>query len=312
MTVVRVAAGVLRQPDGRILLAQRPAGKIAAGRWEFPGGKIETGETPREALARELQEEIGIEVTLARPLICLRHAYIERTVELDTWLISDWRGQPQGLEQQALAWAQPDAVDGYDILEADDPILNALRLPECLPVTGAFADTTQLLQRAEQVFRAGFKLLRLRAPALDDAQYTAAAQSLAECASKHHARILLDRPDHLLDHPACAGLHLRSPDLQRLSSRPVLQDRWLLASVHNANDIAQAQRLNVDALVLGPVLPTASHPQQPTLGWSAFSDLVAQAHVPVYAIGGQSKATVQQAQTAGGQGVAAISAWWQE
>lgn len=310
MTVVRVAAGVLRKADGRILLAQRPAGKIAAGRWEFPGGKIEAGETPREALARELKEEIGIELTSARPLICLRHAYAERTVELDTWLVTDWQGQAEGLEQQALAWVQPDAVEGYDILEADGPILNALRLPEVLPVTGGFSNTEQLLAAATALFRQGHHLIRFRAPQLSDDEYLVAAHALASCAAEQGADILLDRPDISLDHAGVAGLHLRSQDLARHTNRPIPTHRWLLASVHNADDIARAQSLGVDALVLGSVLPTNTHPDQAALGWEGFAQLSKLAKLPVYAIGGQSGETLEQAQLMGGQGIAAIRAYW--
>ncbi|MGJ8668502.1 MAG: Nudix family hydrolase [Oceanococcus sp.] len=309
--IVCVAAGVLRRPDGQILLAQRPEGKIAAGRWEFPGGKIESDETAPLALARELAEEIGIVVKQARPLIRLRHAYTERTVELDTWLVSEWQGEPQGLEGQALAWSSAeDVADRFDILEADVPILNALCLPEALPITGAFRDVSDLLQRSGELFRQGHTLLRLRAPQLDDQEYIAAAEQLARLAAGFDAGIVVDRIEAARKFEGVAGLQLRGSDLHLLD-RPLKRSyRWLFASVHNAKDIAMAQAGGVDALVLGAVCPTQTHPDQSTLGWAEFSRLLEEAHVPVYAIGGMEVVDISRAQAAGAQGIAAIRAYW--
>src|SRR3546814_5314419 len=123
--------------DGRVLIAQRPVGKIAAGQWEFPGGKIETGESAHDALVRELREEIGIEVRDARPLICITHDYRDRRVRLDCWKIKRWDGEPAGREAQALAWVRPQAINDYPILAADAPIITALNLPDDYVFTAA-------------------------------------------------------------------------------------------------------------------------------------------------------------------------------
>lgn len=310
MKVVRVAAGVLQGPDGQILLAQRPEGKIAAGRWEFPGGKIEPGESAQQALERELKEEIGVQIEEARPLIRLRHAYTERVVELDTWLVTKWSGQPRGLEQQALSWCLPDSTEDFDILEADKPILDALRLPQELPVTGRFTNASDAVARACGIFEQGHRLLRLRSNKLSDDDYAALLTPIAYAASEHGAGVLVDRLKSDLNQPGVAGLHLRGCDLGRIKQRPCSQDLWLFASVHCPADILQSQHLQADALVLGHVAPTSSHEQDVPLGWQGFAKLAELAHVPVYAIGGLEATDLERAWRAGAQGIAAISAYW--
>lgn len=130
--VVHVVAGVLRDAAERILLAQRPPGKHLAGGWEFPGGKVEPGETRFDTLRRELHEELGVEVQAGRPLLCVRHAYSERTILLDVWIVAQYRGEPVGQEAQALRWCPREELPHADLLPADKPIVTALRLPETL------------------------------------------------------------------------------------------------------------------------------------------------------------------------------------
>ena len=311
MMVVAVAAGVLRRADGCVLIAQRPAGKIAAGRWEFPGGKIEPGESPREALSRELHEELGIDVRAARPLIRIRHAYTERTVELDTWLVEAWSGTPAMLEDQALAWVDPARIWDYDLLEADGPIVHALRLPDSLPVTAANADTATLQAGILALAEAGRALIRLRAPTLPESRYWQLVQAVGPTLEARGAGLLVDRwLEGLHSLPGVAGLHLRAATLGDFQQRPVRPDRWVFASCHDEREVDQACALDADALVLGPVLPTATHPDAPALGWAGFEALARRANRPVYAIGGLGSEHLGSVFDHGGQGIAGIRAFW--
>jgi 8-oxo-dGTP diphosphatase len=118
---------------GRVLIAQRPAGKHMAGGWEFPGGKLKPGEERLAGLARELREELGISITgTPRPLIRVRHAYPSREVLLDIWVVKSYSGDARGLDGQALRWCTPDELEEAELLPADRPIVRALRLPERL------------------------------------------------------------------------------------------------------------------------------------------------------------------------------------
>lgn len=123
---VRVVAGALFDKQGRVLIAQRPPGKIMAGRWEFPGGKLHDGETEYQALARELEEELGITVLAAERMLELTHDYPDRHVELFMWRVTEYRGEPRGLDGQALKWVAPADLPNEDLLEADRPIVAAL------------------------------------------------------------------------------------------------------------------------------------------------------------------------------------------
>jgi 8-oxo-dGTP diphosphatase len=123
---VSVVAGALFDAQGRVLIAQRPPGKALAGRWEFPGGKLDDGEEAFAGLARELREELGVAVAAAEPLIRYPHQYAERVVWLDMWVVTEWSGEPRGLDGQAIKWVHLRGLPGEDILEADQPIIEAL------------------------------------------------------------------------------------------------------------------------------------------------------------------------------------------
>ncbi|HEY1284115.1 MAG TPA: 8-oxo-dGTP diphosphatase MutT [Steroidobacteraceae bacterium] len=125
--VVRVVAAALYDADGRVLICERPPGKHMAGRWEFPGGKIEPGESEAEALSRELREELGVEVASAHPLLVLEHDYAERRVEISMWIVERFAGQPRGLDGQKLKWVHPQGLPDEDVLEADRPFIEALQ-----------------------------------------------------------------------------------------------------------------------------------------------------------------------------------------
>ena len=135
MSLVRptllVVAAALYHRDGRILIAERPAGKHMAGRWEFPGGKVAPGESEAEALARELKEELGVEVTASHPYMRLKHAYDDRDVELSMWIVESFHGEPQSLDGQRLKWVRPERLMEEDVLEADLPFVEALRERAC-------------------------------------------------------------------------------------------------------------------------------------------------------------------------------------
>lgn len=129
MKVVLVAAVALVDPDGRVLLAQRPEGKSLAGLWEFPGGKVEPGESPETALIRELQEELGIETksSCLAPLTFASHGYDDFHLLMPLFVCRRWEGIAHGREGQALAWVPPDRLRDYPMPPADLPLIPILR-----------------------------------------------------------------------------------------------------------------------------------------------------------------------------------------
>ena len=123
---LEVVVGIIRDAAGRILINQRRPGTHLEGLWEFPGGKRHAGEGREAALARELDEELGIVVVSAEPLLTLCHDYPDRCVELDVWTISKFKGEPLACENQVIAWIHPEAMSDVEFLPADAPILAAL------------------------------------------------------------------------------------------------------------------------------------------------------------------------------------------
>jgi 8-oxo-dGTP diphosphatase len=126
MSYIHVVAAAIFNPRGQVLIAKRAAQAHQGGLWEFPGGKLEPGEAPREALARELLEELGILPTRCRRLITVRHAYTDKKVFLDVWRVNAYTGMVQGREGQPLAWVLPTDLPRYDFPAANVPIIVAL------------------------------------------------------------------------------------------------------------------------------------------------------------------------------------------
>ncbi len=127
--IVTVAAGVLIDPDGRILLAQRPEGKHLAGMWEFPGGKVLPGETPEYALVRELHEELGIMTCTdcLSPLTFASHTYPTFHLLMPVYACRTWEDTPHGREGQALAWVRPARLGDYQLTPADIPLISVIQ-----------------------------------------------------------------------------------------------------------------------------------------------------------------------------------------
>lgn len=306
--MIAVACGVLVDAQGRVLIAQRPAGKIAAGKWEFPGGKIEAGESAQAALQRELREELGIEVRGARPLIRLHHDYRDRSVLLDTWRIETWDGTPRGLETQQLAWCALDELHRYDLLEADGPILQALRLPAHYVFTPPQISEGVLLERLLRLPKNA--LLRLRLPELNERAYEALATRVIAASAPLGLRVLLDREPQQAQALGAAGWHASAARMAALRARPLPDTLLFAASAHDALQAQALHERDVDFAVIGSVCKTPTHPHDTALGWSQFSALAQRARRPAYAIGGVGPAQLSQAQAQYAQGVAGIRAYW--
>ena len=120
---IPVAVGIARDPMGRLLVGQRPACKDYPGKWEFPGGKLEPGESVYKALVREFREELGLEITRAEPAFVVRHHYPDRSVELNVWRVIDFLGKATGLEDQVVCWVAPRELAGLDFLDGNQTLV---------------------------------------------------------------------------------------------------------------------------------------------------------------------------------------------
>ncbi|MCB2263084.1 MAG: Nudix family hydrolase [Candidatus Thiosymbion ectosymbiont of Robbea hypermnestra] len=308
---IHVVAGAIADARGRILIARRPGQVHQGGRWEFPGGKLEPGETPVAALARELNEELGIRVLSSRPLIRVRHDYGDRRILLDVRRVVSHEGEPQGHEGQPLAWVHPQAMDPAAFPAADRPVISALRLPERYLITGADPQVPgRFLNRLDRALASGVRLVQLRAHDLRDDHYIHLALGAFQLCTEYGARLLLNRDPALVRELPCHGLHLTARRLTALAHRP-WDDRYLVgASCHDARELSQAARLGLDYALLSPVRATHSHPDARPLGWLRFAALAEAAGLPVYALGGLGPDDLERAFAHGAQGIAAIRGFW--
>ncbi|MBK5007391.1 Nudix family hydrolase [Pseudomonas sp. S32] len=311
MKRIHVVAAVIRGLDGRILIARRADTQHQGGLWEFPGGKVEAGESVEAALARELNEELGIRVTRSRPLIKVSHDYPDKHVLLEVREVDAFEGEPHGAEGQPLAWVAPRDLAQYDFPQANRPIVAAARLPDQYLITPDELEVPQLLKGIQKAVAGGLRLIQLRAPDMYDPKYRdVAVDAVGLCAGK--AQLMLKGPlEWLGDFPA-AGWHLTAAQLRKYApkGRPFPTDRWLAASCHNAEELALAQQMGVDFVTLSPVQATQTHPDAAPLGWEEAQRLIAACPLPVYLLGGVGPGEREQAWQAGAQGVAGIRAFW--
>src|SRR5689334_7493096 len=161
--MVSVAAAVIERADGHVLLAQRPPGKAYAGYWEFPGGKLEPGETAQDALVRELSEELGITVREASPWLVQEFVYPHAHVELHFFRVRAWDGDFVGHDGQAFRWQDPRDVRVVPLLPANTRVMRALALPPVYAITCAEdIGEEAFLARAERALARGLRLLQVR------------------------------------------------------------------------------------------------------------------------------------------------------
>lgn len=301
---LRVVCAVIQHKDGRILIARRLPHQPLGGLWEFPGGKLELGESEQEALERELEEELGLVPTRAEHWMDVRHHYPDKEVVLHVWRVTGWRGEPEGRLGQPLTWSEPWALKERDFPAANLPIVNALSLPQRCLITGEAGSDGDFLVRLERALAAGIRMVILRG----ERARRLAGESIPLIRAAGGVAILNADPSEAAALGA-DGVHLNRHRLMTLDARPAGL-RWVGASCHDASELGQAARLGLDYALLSPVLPTASHPGSEVLGWSRFADLVADHVLPVYALGGVGEEELPVALRHGAQGVAGIRAWW--
>ena len=308
-SIVPVAAAVVVRADGRVLLAQRPAGKAYAGYWEFPGGKLEPGEAPRDALERELAEELGIRVRRAAPWLVQRFVYPHAHVELHFFRVFQWDGDPVGHDGQAFAWQAPGAFDVAPLLPANTLVLRALLLPAVCGITMA-ADMGEaaFLERAHGALERGLKLIQLREKDWPAARQRALGEALQALARPHGAQVLLNGNEDNARAWGFDGVHWTSAALAAASGRP--EGLLCSASCHTREEIVKAGALALDFALLGPVRSTPTHPEAITLGWHGFEAVAAGAALPVFALGGLSGADLDVAIARGAHGIALRRAAW--
>ena len=308
---MQVAAGVIFNKAGKVLLAKRPHGVHQGGLWEFPGGKLEPGEDVKTALTRELQEELGLVVDKARPFIKLHYDYPDRSVVLNVWLVNKWHGHIHSKEDQCIQWVKIENFSELNFPAADEPIIKAIQLPSLYLISpGPTGSLNNYLLCIEECMQAGTRLLQLRCKEEIFKQHPHLVRQVLEVCNTYKVKLLLNSTPATAVLYKTHGVHLSSPRLLQLNHRPLDTTYWVAASCHNQNELAHACRIGVDFIVLSPVEATPSHPDVKPLGWNKFLQLTEHSTVPVYALGGMQPLHLQKAWDNGAQGVAMLSGVW--
>lgn len=312
--MIDVAVGVLRRRDGRVLIVERPHGKSFAGAWEFPGGKLESGEAPQQAVERELSEELGIRVGPVMPLICAHHEYEAFHVRLWAYEITKWKGVLHGCEGQRTDWVPLDELDTKALLPADRPIIDALRLPRLCRVTPPDTSVANLIQLLKRPIGYDRSVVVIRSRGIEADALAADCQILRHWADRSRLTLILHHRIAQLCTPqtlsAFDGVHLSSAALRKIGSRPQGSRPWLVgASVHDSGEAQMAHSFGLDYVLVGSVRTTPSHPGGVYIGWRRFEELAQASGVPAYAIGGMSPRNLDTARRHWGQGVAGIRAF---
>ncbi|MEO8385242.1 MAG: Nudix family hydrolase [Betaproteobacteria bacterium] len=301
--ITEVAVAIFIKPDGSFLLSSRPEGKPYPGYWEFPGGKIEAGETVLQAMKRELMEELNVAITKATPWITFMMRYTHATVRLHCWRVSEWHGEMRGMEGQQFEWQRLDALTVAPTLPGCAPIFKALSLPPVYAITNATeAGVTTYLRQLEHALANGLKLVQVREKIMQADELRGFARQVVSLAHTHGATVLVNSDEVLARDIGANGVHLTALQLKQCKRRP--EFALIGASAHSREEIEHAAELKLDFLVLGAVNATLSHPGQTALGWEKFAALVQAAPLPVYALGGLSLADTGAAIAHGAHGLA--------
>ena len=306
---IEVVAAVICNERDEFLLAQRPAGKVYAGYWEFPGGKVENGETAAAALARELHEELGIDALTAYPWLTRDFDYDHAAVRLRFFRVIKWTGELHGREQQRFVWQSVRAITVAPLLPANGPILRALELPHVYGITCAGElGRNAFMARLERSLQNGLRLIQVREKQLADDALRAFASEVVAFGHRFGARVLVNGDAGVAAQSHADGVHLTAAQLMAAARRPDCE--WCGASCHDAAELARARELGIDFVVLGPVNATPSHPGAKLLGWQQFAQLIRDYSLPVYALGGMQPGDVARAWSRGAHGISMMRGAW--
>ena len=302
-TIKAVVAILYAKNNTQILITKRRKNQFMPNYWELPGGKIETGEDEEDALARELQEELGIKTLRISLKHVMTHHYKDKTVNLSIYNVESYKGNVTGTEGQDVRWCNLQNLSNYKLLPTMRIIINRIRLPEYYWITPDERDPELLLQKCQNHLITGAKIIQLRSKDLIEHSYIGKIHNLCQ---SYEARLILNVPNKTFKEP-CDGWHLTSEELLKYSKRPCANNKLLGASAHNMKEAKYAETISVDYISLAPIEETPSHPNATPLGWEVATDIVSKSNLPVYLLGGMSKDSLYRALNINAQGIAGIS-----
>ncbi len=312
---IPIVVGLVRGAARKILISKRKVGALEGGLWEFPGGKIEDGEPPLQALARELEEEVGVLPSVAVPTLSYTYSHKCYDLKFFVYDVPKWSGTVNPREEQEILWASDYELENYDMPMPNKPLKIATILPRYSLVTASFVgDEEAYLRRIELCLMGGVRLIQFRPQVSDKILLSRLAQRVSILCKKFNALVMLniamvaDQFQELVQY--FDGVHFPSQELLTLTKRPVPSSILISASCHNQVEILRAQEIGLDFVYLSPVLPPISHLVSTHLGWKKSADLVRDASLPVYALGGMKPSNISTACSIGLHGISMVSGLW--
>lgn len=310
LKLIHVAVAVIEK-NNQIFIAKRHQHLHQGGLWEFPGGKVEPGESVNQALVREIQEEIGICINQQSPLIQIVHHYPEKSVLLDVWRVTEYSGEPFGKESQDTQWVDKVELSSFQFPDANKPIINAIQLPQHYLITPEpkMDKLDEFIEQFTQSVSQNISLAQLRAKKLTNEQLQNLYHQVLPIAQKNNVELFVNCN---LDTAAALNIpHVHLSGKELWATQKVPAHIQIAASCHNTEDIERAAKLGARFIVLSCVKATNSHPNIIPMGWKTFAELCLLSRTPVYALGGMNLDDTETAIANGAQGIAGISCFWQ-
>ena len=307
MKIIKAVVGVLRNKQGQILIAERRGDQFMSGYWELPGGKIEVGESNIDAIIRELNEELGINVLDASLHQTMTHKYSDRIVKLYIYNIGKYTNTPSGIEGQNIAWCEINNLTNYKLLPTMKAFIDSITLPNKYWITPSSNHTSdKWLDKFEQKLSSDISLIQLRSKEDLDSDFI---QELHNKCQQNNINLLLNTPNKTFNENYCDGWHITTGEMLKLTSRPCAKDKLLGASTHDLDEALKAQEIGADFIVISPVQATQTHPDTIPLGWDAAKEVVDKLNIPVYFLGGMGLEDLDKTLEIGAQGIAGVSAF---
>jgi 8-oxo-dGTP diphosphatase len=307
---LHVAVAIITNHRNEVLISLRSKTAHQGGLWEFPGGKLEAGESALDALKREIHEELNIVIHKASVFKTIHHHYSDKNVLLEFWCIESFSGKPLGAEGQKIKWQSVHNLNEEEFPMANRAIIRSLKLPQRYMITGSFVDHLDFELKLKSSLEKGISLVQLRCKQISTQEYKKLVGISVSLCKKYNAILLLNTTVEIFSEVQAHGLHLSSQMLSSMQSRPVNDNVLLSVSCHTEGEIEKAKLFNADIILLSPVKATQSHPGVEGIGWEKFKLLSSNINSPVYALGGMGEADMVDARSSGAQGVAAISSFW--
>lgn len=308
--LVHVAVGVITNKRGEVLVSLRHPDAHQGGLWEFPGGKVDAGESVATALCREFREELGITPTVFFPFKKILHQYSDKAVLLDVWLIRNYEGNPRGCEGQEIAWQALDSLSYEDFPVANKPIINALHLPKRIPITPELESFSAFKTLLAHWMKEGCQLGYFQQNDLPADIYRQWLSSALDYCVDKNLGLIADygKFESSLASTTPQGIHVDSSVLMELRQRPAAPDCYFSATCHNDKELQKAEALNADFVFLAPASVVDETSNCSEAMWNTFTRLVEGVSLPVYALNGKSPDSSEEAVSHGAFGIAGIDA----